>query len=78
MMNLQTSRTRFWQRIHRDQRGAVTLETVLILAAIAIPVLIVIVRFGWPMIKDYFFKGMENLENESDSIINSGGSGTTP
>ncbi len=57
-----------WQRIHHDQRGAVSLETILIIAAIAIPILIFILKVGWPKIKDYFIKGMENLENEGDKV----------
>lgn len=60
------------RRIHRDQRGAVTLETILIIGAIAIPILIFIVKFGWPRIRDYFFRGMQELEQESDRI---GGTG---
>lgn len=64
------------RRIHRDQRGAVSLETVLIIAAIALPVLIFVLKYGWPKIKDYFNTGIQNLENESNNVINNGGSGT--
>lgn len=65
------------RRIHRDQRGAVSLETILIVAAIALPILIFILKFAWPSIKDYFNRGMQNLENEGNNVINgSGGSGT--
>lgn len=63
------------RRVHRDQRGAVSLETVLIVAAIALPILIFVLKYGWPKIKDYFNTGMQNLENESNNVIN-GGSGT--
>jgi Flp pilus assembly pilin Flp len=63
-------------RVHRDQRGAVSLETILIIAAIAIPILIFLLKFGWPKIRDYFNQGLENLETEGDNIQN--GSGTTP
>lgn len=69
----------FWrklcQRIHRDERGAVSLETILIIAAIALPILIFILKFGWPKIRDYFNQGMQNLENEGSNITNGGGSG---
>ena len=44
-------------RLHRDQRGAVSLETILIVAAIALPILIFILKFGWPKIRDYFNTG---------------------
>lgn len=50
------------QRIHHDERGAVSLETVLIIGAIALPILIFLIKYGWPRIKDYFNKGLEDLE----------------
>jgi len=59
------------KRVHGDQRGAVSLETILIIGAISLPILIFIIKFGWPRIRDYFFKGMEELEDESDRIIES-------
>lgn len=66
------------RRIHQDQRGAVSLETILIIAAIALPILIFMLKFGWPKIKTYFETGMENLENESNNVINGGSTGTSP
>ena len=42
------------KRIHRDDKGAVSIETILIIAAIAIPILIFILKFGWPKIRDFF------------------------
>jgi len=66
---MQPSRSRsLWQRIHGDERGAVSLETILIIAAIAIPILIFLLKFGWPKIRDYFNTGMENLENEGSKV----------
>ena len=58
-----------FKRLHRDQRGVVSLETVLIIAAVALPVLIIIIKFGWPRIKAYFDEGMNELERESDDAI---------
>ncbi len=55
------------RRVHRDERGAVSLETILIVGAIAIPILIFLIKFGWPRIKNYFNKGMEQLEEGADS-----------
>jgi len=55
-------------RVHNDQRGAVSLETILIIAAVALPILIFLVRFGWPRIRDYFFQNLEALETESDNV----------
>ena len=57
---------RVLRRLHRDERGALTLETVLIIAAIALPVLIVIVKYGWPAIRNYFDRGVESLEQSTD------------
>ena len=62
------------RRVHRDERGAVSLETILIIAAIALPILIFILKFGWPKIRDYFNMGMQNLENEGKNVT-SGTSG---
>lgn len=45
------------------------METVLIIAAVALPVLIIIIKFGWPKIKAYFDEGMNELERETDDAI---------
>jgi hypothetical protein len=57
-------------RVHRNERGAVSLETILIVGAIAIPILIFLLKYGWPRIRDYFNQGMDNLEQESDRVQN--------
>ncbi len=57
-------------RVHRNERGAVSLETVMIVGAIAIPILIFLLRWGWPRIKEYFSSGMGNLEAESNNAQN--------
>ena len=64
--------SRLWRRIHCDQRGAVSLETILIVAAIALPILIFILKFGWPKIRDYFNTRMQNPENEGNRTQNGG------
>ncbi len=58
------------RRVHRDERGAVSLETILIIGAIAIPILIFLIKFGWPRIKNYFNKGLEDLEEGGDNAAN--------
>ena len=50
------------RKVHGDERGAVSIETILIVGAIAIPILIFVIKVGWPRIKDYFNKGMTDLE----------------
>lgn len=54
------------KQVHRDERGAVSLETILIVGAIALPILIFLIKVGWPRIRDYFFQGIEELESESE------------
>ena len=61
---------RLLRRIHNDERGAVSLETILIIGAIAIPILIFLVRVGWPMVKDMFVENMEELDIESSDLAN--------
>jgi Flp pilus assembly pilin Flp len=53
------------RKVHRDEAGAVSLETVLIIGAIALPVLIFLIKVGWPTIKAYFTSGLEELQQGS-------------
>ena len=54
------------KQVHHDKRGGVSIETILIIAAIAIPILIFIIKFGWPRIKTWFTEGMDELEGGMD------------
>jgi Flp pilus assembly pilin Flp len=56
---------RLLARIHRDERGGVSIETILIIAAIALPILIFLIKVGWPRIKNFFDSGMTDLETGS-------------
>jgi hypothetical protein len=58
---------RLLRRVHADQRGAVSLETILIIGAIAIPALIFLIKFGWPKIKGYFIQGLDELQQGADA-----------
>jgi Flp pilus assembly pilin Flp len=51
--------------VHQNENGAVSLETVLIIGAIALPILIFLIKVGWPMVKNYFTKSMTDLEGAS-------------
>lgn len=53
---------KLFRRLHHDEGGAVSVENMLILAAIALPILIFIIKVGWPRIKDFFNQGMTDLE----------------
>ena len=59
-----------FQELHADRRGAVSIETVLIIAAIALPILIFILKFGWPRVKNFFNQGMNDLENNAQQAGN--------
>ncbi len=65
-MSLRNWIRRLAKKVRRDEEGAQSLETILIIGAIAIPVLIVILKFGWPKIRTYFEDGMNDLEVQSD------------
>lgn len=43
------------------RRGAVSIETILILGVIALPVMIFLVRWGWPAIRAYFVDGASQV-----------------
>ena len=51
-------------RLHGDERGAVSLETILIIGAIALPILIFLIKVGWPRIKGSFVQGVDELDSE--------------
>lgn len=53
--------------IHRDEGGAVSLETILIIAVIALPVLIWTVKWGWPAIRNYFIQNASEVGIEIEA-----------
>lgn len=61
-----------FSRIHRDERGAVSLETILIVGAIALPTLIFLVKVGWPKVRSFFDGNIQELERETDTITGGG------
>ena len=58
--------------VHEDEEGAVSLETILVVALIALPVLIFLYKVGWPRIKAYFMEGLDDLEEGRDEFTNEG------
>ena len=72
----QASWRKLLSQVHHDERGQVSIETVLILAAIALPILIFVIKFGWPRIKTFFESGMTDLEGEAQNAGNNTGTGT--
>lgn len=69
----QNSLTNLLRRIHEDENGTLSLETILILGAIALPILIFLIMVAWPTIKSWFQTGLEQLQNGSN---NAGGTST--
>jgi len=61
-MAAQGSLGQLLRRVHEDESGSVSLETVLIIGAIALPVLIFLLKIGWPKVKGYFTRGMQQLD----------------
>ena len=59
------SRRRAQQPASRLRRAALSIETILILAAIAVPILIFILKVGWPKIQKYFNESTDTLIEES-------------
>ena len=59
-----------WDRLHNDEDGSVSLETILIIGAIAMPILIFLLKYGWPKIKNYFNTSLQSLESSSNTVIN--------
>lgn len=62
---------RFVERVHHDEQGAVSLETILIVGMIALPILLYLLKVGWPKIKSYFNQGLTDLESEADTASTS-------
>ncbi len=56
------------KKIHDDEDGSISLETILIIGAIALPILIFLLVKAWPTIKSYFNTNLENLTNDADNV----------
>jgi hypothetical protein len=54
------------RKVHENEEGSVSLETILIVGAIAIPIMIFLLNVAWPQIKAYFLKGMTELNQNGD------------
>jgi len=63
--------SRVWsllRAVHEDEQGAVSLETVLIIGAIALPILLFLYKWAWPKIRDEYFKPrLDDLMNAGDT-----------
>ena len=59
------------KKIHEDEGGSISLETILIVGAIALPILIFLLVKAWPTIKTYFIQGLEDLQNDANNVLQS-------
>jgi hypothetical protein len=59
--------TNLLRKVHENEEGSVSLETILIVGAIAIPILIFLLKVGWPRIRDYFNKGLDDLQGTDNN-----------
>lgn len=50
------------KRVHNDEKGGESLETILLIGAIALPILIFLILVAWPRVKEFFNQGMTDLE----------------
>lgn len=55
------------RKIHRDEEGAVSLETILIVGAIALPILIFLINVAWPKVKTYFNDNLKELQDSAST-----------
>jgi Flp pilus assembly pilin Flp len=63
----QNSLMKLLRKIHEDENGAISLETVLIIGAIALPILIFLLKVGWPWVKELFQQGQSDITNSRDA-----------
>jgi hypothetical protein len=53
------------KKVHESEDGAVSLETVLIIGAIALPVLFFLYKVAWPRIQSYFNTNYDKLTTDT-------------
>lgn len=58
---------RLLARVHKDEKGGESLETILLIGAIALPILIFLILVAWPRVKDFFNQGMTDLESGANA-----------
>lgn len=53
------------KQVHENEDGVVSIETILIIGAIALPILIFLIWKAWPTIRDYFTSGVADLQGHA-------------
>lgn len=59
-----------FNRVHDDENGGLSLETILIIGAIALPILIFLIVVAWPRVQAFFNQGMNDLEQGATDARN--------
>jgi hypothetical protein len=60
------------KQVHDDERGGVlSIEVILIVGAIALPILILLLVKAWPLIKNYFKQGVSDIIDDASSASSS-------
>ena len=59
------------RKVHQNEEGTVSLETILIVGAIALPILIFLLYKAWPVVREYFKKGLEDLQTDPNTAAGS-------
>jgi hypothetical protein len=60
------------RKVHEDEAGVVSLETILIIGAIALPILIYLIMKAWPAVRNYFETGMNDLQTDPSTAGSNG------
>lgn len=55
------------RKVHNNEDGVISIETILIIGAIALPILIFLIVKAWPKIQSYFSEGIDSLQSGADS-----------
>jgi Flp pilus assembly pilin Flp len=58
------------KKVHHDEKGAVTIETVLIIAVIALPILLFFYRFVWPQLREKLEELLEEIFGDGEGAAN--------
>jgi len=69
-----SSMLKLLKKVHEDEDGSISLETILIIGAIALPILIFLLTQAWPAIKAYFNTGLNDLQNDANTASGASGS----
>ena len=65
----QSSLLSLLRKVHHDEEGTVSLETILIICAVALPILIFLYKFVWPALQEWFWGQAGEIGVERDGNV---------